>query len=1245
MTVMNIDKQADLEAQIVARLQGLQGKMLEQDDRERAGQYAGLLKKWESKQFYLAFCGHFSAGKSTLINKLCGHPLLPSSPIPTSANIVSIANGDAGAVVYQHEPDREQLAPKEVPMDELAQYCVDGKDIERVEIRYPLPLLGEHAVLLDTPGIDSTDDAHQLATESALYLADIVFYVMDYNHVQSEMNLAFAKKMKERGKPLYLIINMIDKHREEELSFEAYRAGVDEAYRAWGVEPDGVLYVSMKAPRHPRSEWNKLRALIAQLIARGEAFRAYSVDEAARQLLEEHRAARAEVHAPRKAELREALGESGAALVARREELLREAEAAKQEPQRLLAALRSEAVGIIDNANITPAVTRDVAHHYLQSRVPGFKAGFFARAAQTAAEIERRLLKLHADFTSNVAAQLERHLQTMLRQAMEQATAVGDAPELLAAIESVHMDITPEWLAGQVNTAAVFGNEYTMNYMKQTAMEVKSDYRRKVFEVIDLLFARLQEAAAETEHRLGAELQELDSKLANWDELKRMERQEAEEDAELYALAGTDRTAAPDLPDLDALSVDLNALSADLGSAADDLDEGSEPSLHQADIDVVLQASHTFDQLNEDRSVTGDEPETPFVQVHHAEQVKQRADAYLDAAREMEELPALKSIARSLADKAKRLQNQTYTIALFGAFSAGKSSFANALIGERVLPVSPNPTTAAINRIRGPLAEWPHGTAKVTMKRHDALLEDVLYSLEVLGEQASDMPSALAVIDTLSPERVSAKGKPHYSFLLAVKKGWTEAESILGQQLKVDHAQFTDYVADESKSCFVHEIELYYSSPLTDQGIVFVDTPGADSINARHTGVAFNYIKNADAILFVTYYNHAFSQADKQFLLQLGRVKETFELDKMFFIVNAADLASSEEELEGVVRHVESNLLAHGIRHPRIYPISSQRAAEGKLEKNSAVLHASGILPFERDFSEFAFHELSQMALQSAESELKRGLHTLERWIADMQTSEENRLKRIAQLKEKHQQGEASLAEADYTDSASEMAKEVQELLYYVKQRTMYRYSELFNAAFNPAVFREEGKSAKELIQSAWDDLKRMFAFELEQEGLATTLRIEKALNALSAKQYNRWGGTLQAIMEGFEYEAYTARSFPTPDISVSFEADNVSVKWLQGFYKNNKQFFEADGRTKLKNELEGRVGDAVTEALAKLDEDFIRIYNEYLRSWLDELRERQRTTYAEHMNGTMDALEMKADFDQLDRKRTKLAQLVHLTD
>ncbi len=66
-------------------------------DQENGRKFKQLLAKAESGRLHLAFCGHFSAGKSSLINKLCGHTLLPSSPIPTSANIVSIVDGEAGA--------------------------------------------------------------------------------------------------------------------------------------------------------------------------------------------------------------------------------------------------------------------------------------------------------------------------------------------------------------------------------------------------------------------------------------------------------------------------------------------------------------------------------------------------------------------------------------------------------------------------------------------------------------------------------------------------------------------------------------------------------------------------------------------------------------------------------------------------------------------------------------------------------------------------------------------------------------------------------------------------------------------------------------------------------------------------------------------------------------------------------------------------------------------------------------------
>ncbi len=66
-------------------------------------------------------------------------------------------------------------------------------------------------------------------------MADVIFYVMDYNHVQSEVNLRFIKELNERGKRIWLVINQVDKHQEEELSFDYYRKRVEETFANWGL--------------------------------------------------------------------------------------------------------------------------------------------------------------------------------------------------------------------------------------------------------------------------------------------------------------------------------------------------------------------------------------------------------------------------------------------------------------------------------------------------------------------------------------------------------------------------------------------------------------------------------------------------------------------------------------------------------------------------------------------------------------------------------------------------------------------------------------------------------------------------------------------------------------------------------------------------------------------------------------------------------------------------------------------------
>ncbi|MCS7459714.1 dynamin family protein, partial [Paenibacillus doosanensis] len=607
---------------------------------------------------------------------------------------------------------------------------------------------------------------------------------------------------------------------------------------------------------------------------------------------------------------------------------------------------------------------------------------------------------------------------------------------------------------------------------------------------------------------------------------------------------------------------------------------------------------------------------------------------------ELAGLAPLASICRSLQEKAERLERSRFTIALFGAFSAGKSSFANALIGERVLPVSPNPTTAAINKIMPPEPEngWPHGTAKVVLKSMDRLTDDIRYSLEVLGIAVSGLDDSLAAIRRLSADQVSAKGKPHYTFLKAVERGWPEMKPHIGGELRVDAEQFGQYAADEAKSCFVDLIELYYSNPLTDQGIVLVDTPGADSINARHTGVAFNYIKNADAILFVTYYNHAFSHADKEFLLQLGRVKDSFELDKMFFIVNAADLASSSEELDGVVAHVESNLQQHGIRHPRIYPLSSYYALEAKLAGDEETVQASGIASFEQDFVRFSLEELTEIAVRSGQSDLVRAADVLKDWIASAQSDESERLNKASAIRQSFGEAVRMLQDLSTEPEERELRKEIEELLYYVKQRVTFRFGELFNLAFNPAVFREEGKDARALVQSAWDDLRRMISFDLSQEILATTLRVENAINQTAKKRREQWLHALGADLSGFRPSAYEAQSFRTPEVSGTFNAQEaVTVKWLAGFYKNAKHFFEGSGKQSMRTELEARINEPLAVYVQQQTDRLEAEYREQLQAWYRALADRMQEELGEYADGQLAALEMKVDIGELEAKHGKL--------
>ncbi|WP_024984828.1 dynamin family protein [Brevibacillus borstelensis] len=637
------------------------------------------------------------------------------------------------------------------------------------------------------------------------------------------------------------------------------------------------------------------------------------------------------------------------------------------------------------------------------------------------------------------------------------------------------------------------------------------------------------------------------------------------------------------------------------------------------------------------------------------------------ASREIQSVPGMQSQAETMLERAERLQANRFTVALFGAFSAGKSSFANALMGELVLPVSPNPTTAAINKIMPPTETHPHGTVRVVLKSREAVEQDVIRSLAIFGLAASDLEEALAELNKIDVSSIPPTAKPHYTFLKAVTKGLGVMSAHLGGELLVDMKAFKGFVAKEEKACFAEYIELFYSCPLTDQGIVLVDTPGADSINARHTGVAFEYMKNADAVLFVTYYNHAFSQADREFLLQMGRVKDTFDMDKMFFLVNAADLAASEEELAGVVAHVEKNLLSCGIRHPRIYPVSSQTALlarmheAGKLAGSAEkvyrqrtgtpeeeplapaeeALRLSGMAVFEQDFLRFTLEELTQIAVNAAMGEIRRAHTTLEEFIRMAEADESERdARRQAATKAR----EAALAAVEGLSIASaerDLLKEREELVYYVKQRLFFRFNELFNTAFNPAVLKEDGRNMKQALQGCLGDLLRSISYDLAQELRATTLRLEKFLGKQGAALVQQWQRDVQQYASGLTLAPYQPRKVETLSFADELPVSLASLQPSLSLFRSAKDFFEQDGKAKLREDLEKRLQEPVSAYLETGSGQVGEQFASLLAQMMAEERSRVAEQVEAYFTGIFAALDMNLDLDELKAKLERVASLI----
>jgi small GTP-binding protein len=1135
-----------------------------------------LAEKTLLQEYSVAFCGHFSAGKSTMINRLIGENILPSSPIPTSANLVKVKTGEEYAKVYfKHDKPRMYLPPYDY--EQVKNYCKDGDQIEWVEISHSDSNLPKGMVILDTPGIDSTDDAHRIATESALHLSDLIFYVMDYNHVQSEVNFLFTKDLSVAGKEVYLVINQIDKHREEELSIEEFKQSVEESFRSWGVRPKGIYYTSLKQLEHPENQFEELQSFIHERINNIDIHLKESLFISLNQLAGEHLSWLEEQNASQEEHALELLNELPIVeqehLEEKEVDFQHRLEVVKAEHHEFLKKFENEIEKILKNAYLMPFQTRELAENFLQANQEGFKVGFLFSKQKTDAERELRLNAFYQDLSEKVSSQLDWHLRSFYQKVIEEYQIQDE--EVLRLCQNYQTPFSKNLLASNVKLGAILSGEYLLNYTNDVVSEITREARKVIITILDR-FSKVME------WKLAQQIKKIE-----------MEREQIKPYLE----------AKIKLMEIESIITKEKMIMGDI------LDGKVKDLIYQTDLFTQKEEDVVIIRENEQLPQSVSEPEVlaeeslsnrqnqPIVKTNKEELVRRLKSA----AKDLNTVKGFEQTSIELLEKASRIEHQGFTVALFGAFSAGKSSFANALMGADVLPVSPNPTTAAINKILPVTDQFPHGTVRVKLKNSAQLLVEVGRSLKMFDLHADDFNQALDHIQkvTQSTDFIGNE-KIHISFLNAFQLGFSNLSNSLGHIIQTDIGEFREFVANETKSCFVEWIELYYDCEFTRNGITLVDTPGADSINARHTGVAFDYIKNSDAILFVTYYNHAFSKADREFLIQLGRVKETFELDKMFFIINAVDLANDEEELQSVISYVTSQLTIYGIRHPHLFALSSLLALKEKLSAEGTT--PSKMKEFEDSFYRFISEDLLQTSLASAGNELHRIKQEIKSLIEASNVDETVRNEKIKALHQEKERAQELISNQSNSYLETRVTQELDELLFYIKQRVFLRFNDFFKESFNPAVLKDDGRNMKKALNGALEEFLLSLGYDFAQELRATSLRMDAFLRKQLREFHHSLSSSLTEINKEISISIREVQTNRQLEFTNAFDqVDRALFQKAMSTFKNPKAFFEKNEKKKMTDELYEILQNPTDEFLKVEGQRLSLLYKEILNELFEQ--------------------------------------------
>ncbi|WP_412520674.1 dynamin family protein [Staphylococcus simulans] len=929
-----------------------------------------VIKKVYLDQYTLTFVGHFSAGKSTLINLLLEQEILPSSPVPTTSNTAIVSVADKNEIIANLEGQQYTRLNN---YDEVKQLNRQNGDVESVEIRFESDKFKKGFTLQDTPGVDSNVSLHQASTEQFMFTSNIIFYTVDYNHVQSAMNFQFMKRLNHAGIPVVFVINQIDKHNDEELSFEAFKQNIQHAVDEWDLELLKTYYVSKYD--HPENQIDALSDFLIEQDTHRESMEDYI--ERITQFITDDQKSYIQ------AEMQDILANldieasqfDQAYLNFQQNQSVSEEAQLLNDPEKLYKYLDYQRKNILENAYLMPHDMREKIRLYLESQVKTFKVGgFFNKKKKTEEAREERL--------QNVMATLQDIVNQQIRQPMREdmsfLTRFINQTDVNQSILNQHYEIPSSLVTDLYQEQMSISNAYVLNFCDDV---VKAIHRFIKKESEPLLKRAIENA--ETQHVDDEE--------------------------------GTDQNDYEKYIELRKLRESL--ITRNYQHYYIHLDDSLDKLIDRTEI-----------------TYTKEELETPKKQINQTKQKSElKSDIDVETIKRgidiIDPVPLFEQTKSDLKAAIDRMDQQIVKIGVFGTFSAGKSSLINALLGDHYLVSSPNPTTAATT-------ELSYGNSSaITLKQAPQLLAELNQLVE---SQKFHFDSLEDFKATDTTELKHSLKKEQLAFVNAVKEQLDVYQNMIkdGYQHDISQDEVKKWSAQDEYAAFVETVHLNLPIDWLKNKII-VDSLGLYSNNQRHSNETEKILTSSDLILYVSYFNHSFTDNDKAFIEYMKEMNQLNENQTFKMIINAVDLAESTEDLEAVEDYVNDAL--QQVNMPAdIYSVSSRRALKEGDE---------GLTKLKESLDYFAEVESKVVLQQQMKGQLEQISASYTQMSEDYQNNREEMEKRQQEVRKVEQNG--AIPNTTLKTTKQHTYNEVEDQVYHLNERLKIQLFDEVRTVFN----------------------------------------------------------------------------------------------------------------------------------------------------------------------------------------------------